>query len=157
MKLTRKAEYAIRAMVDLATNYHRQPVMSKDIAARQDIPVKFLVQIIPDLKSKGLIHTVRGNGGGIYLSKRPPEINLKHIVEAIEGPTAINHCLVGDDSCPRKPGCLIHKVWQKAQEQMIAVLESTSLATLTVSKMLSTEVRIMEGAKRLSNETEIDV
>ncbi len=157
MQLTRKAEYAIRAMVDLATNYHRQPVMSKDIAARQDIPEKFLVQIIPDLKNTGLIHTVRGNSGGIYLGKRPPEINLRQIVEAIEGPIAINHCLAGDDSCSRRPGCAIYKVWQKAQGQMLAVLESTSLATLAVSKMPPAEAQMPEGAGRVSNEIEIDV
>ncbi|PIX51604.1 Rrf2 family transcriptional regulator, partial [Candidatus Aquicultor secundus] len=95
MQLTRRAEYGIRAMVDLAANSESQPVMSKDIAARQDIPVKFLVQIVPDLKSAGLIYTVRGNGGGIYLGKRPVEINLRQIVEAIEGPIALNQCLLG--------------------------------------------------------------
>lgn len=157
MQLTKKAEYAIRAMVDLATRYHRQPVMSKDIAAREDIPVKFFIQIIPSLKNAGLIHTVRGNGGGIYLSKRPPEINLKQIIEAIEGPIAINQCLASDNGCSRKPSCAIHKVWRKAQEQMLTVLESTSLATLAVSKILPAQADAPEDIERVNNEIEIDV
>ncbi|MCL6472290.1 MAG: Rrf2 family transcriptional regulator [Firmicutes bacterium] len=156
MRLTRKAEYAIRAMVDLATNYNQQPVMSKEIAVRQDIPVKFLIQIIPDLKSSGLIHTSRGNGGGIYLAKKPSEINIKHIVEAIEGPIALNNCLTGDSACSRKQSCSLHKVWRLAQEQMVSVLESTTLAALTLKRIPAAD-GLTDSNSQVSNETEIDV
>lgn len=130
MQLTRRAEYAIRALLDLTLHQNEQPVMSKQIAARQDIPIKFLFQIIPELKSAGLIVTTRGNGGGIYMNRRPDNVNIRQIVEAIEGPFAINKCLIGRDSCNRKPSCPLHKVWQDAQESMLAVLESTTLAGL---------------------------
>ncbi|MBI4733776.1 MAG: Rrf2 family transcriptional regulator [Rubrobacteridae bacterium] len=131
MQLTRRAEYAIRALLDIAIHQDEQPVMSKQIAARQDIPVKFLFQIIPDLKGAGLIVTTRGNGGGIYLNKRPDEVTIRQIVEAIEGPFAINQCLIGRDSCSRKPACPLHDVWRKAQEGMLSVLESTTLTSLS--------------------------
>jgi Rrf2 family protein len=94
------------------------------------VPVKFLFQIIPDLKEAGLIVTTRGNGGGIYLNKQPSTITIRQIVEAIEGPFAINQCLIGKDSCVRKPSCPLHKVWREAQEGMLKVLEATTLATL---------------------------
>lgn len=156
MQLTRRAEYAIRAMVDLAANGESQPVMSKDIAARQGIPIKFLVQIIPDLKSAGLIYTVRGNGGGVYLSKRPEEVTLKQLVEAIEGPIALNQCLLGENGCARKSGCSIHEVWRTAQSQMLAVLESTTLARLTETKKAPATSHVVEDAIRISNETGIE-
>jgi Rrf2 family protein len=130
LQLTRRAEYAIRALLDLTLHQNEQPVMSKQIAARQDIPIKFLFQIIPDLKSAGLIVTTRGNGGGIYLNKQPDKVNIRQIVEAIEGPIALNQCLIGLDSCNRRPSCPLHKVWRDAQESMLAVLESTTLAGL---------------------------
>ncbi|OIO87868.1 MAG: AsnC family transcriptional regulator [Candidatus Aquicultor secundus] len=157
MQLTRRAEYGIRAMVDLAANSESQPIMSKDIAARQDIPVKFLVQIVPDLKSAGLIYTVRGNGGGIYLGKRPVEINLRQIVEAIEGPIALNQCLLGENGCTRKPGCAIHDVWRQAQSQMLSVLESTTLARLVETKKAPQTTHVVDSVIRVSNETEVEV
>jgi Rrf2 family protein len=133
LQLTRRAEYAIRALLDLTLHQHEQPVMSKQIAARQGVPIKFLFQIIPDLKEAGLIVTTRGNGGGIYLNKQPNTITIRQIVEAIEGPFAINQCLIGKDSCERKPSCPLHNVWKEAQEGMLKVLESTSLADLAAA------------------------
>ncbi len=157
MQLTRRAEYGIRAMVDLAANSESQPVMSKDVAVRQDIPIKFLIQIIPDLKSAGLIYTVRGNGGGIYLAKQTAEINLRQIVEAIEGPIALNQCLLGENGCARKPGCSVHDVWRQAQSQMLSVLESTTLARLAETKKAPQVPRVTDRVLRVSNETEVEV
>jgi Rrf2 family protein len=131
LQLTRRAEYAIRALLDITLHQNEQPIMSKHIAARQDVPIKFLFQIIPDLKGAGLIVTTRGNGGGIYLNKKPSEVTVRQIVEAIEGPFAINQCLIGRNSCSRKPACPLHDVWRKAQEGMLAVLESTTLESLS--------------------------
>jgi len=157
MRLTRKAEYAIRAMVDLAANYHTQPVMSKEIAARQDIPANFLIQIIPELKSSGLIHTARGNGGGIYLSKEPSEVSMKDIIEAIEGPIALNQCLAGDNHCSRKPTCPAHVAWNLAQIQMLSVLEATTLSTLTGSMTNPARGRSSNHENKVGNEVEIEI
>jgi len=156
MQLTRRAEYAIRAMLDLAAHYDDQPIMSKDISVRQDIPLKFLNQIVAELRGDGLIHTVRGSGGGIYLAKKPSDINIRQIVEAIEGPIALNLCLTGEDGCDRRPDCSVHKVWRLAQDQMLAVLESTNLARLAEPKKVQSKKR-REQSGRIANETEIEV
>lgn len=156
LQLTRRAEYAIRAMVDLAANYDDQPVMSRKIASRQDIPLKFLIQIIPDLRSAGLIHTVRGSGGGIFMSKKPTEINIRQIVEAIEGPISLNQCLTGEKGCSRKSHCSIHGMWRLAQDRMVSVLESTTLSELTASKGIRKE-EIPPVLVPIDNETEIEV
>lgn len=156
MQLTRRTDYAIRAMLDLAANYDNQPVMSKEIAERQDIPLKFLSQIVAELRGDGLVQTVRGSGGGIYLAKKPHEVNIRQIVEAIEGPIALNLCLTGEDGCERRPGCSVHKVWRLAQDQMLAVLESTNLARLVEPKKAKSGKR-GERAGRIANEMEIEV
>ncbi|MEW5705334.1 MAG: Rrf2 family transcriptional regulator [Actinomycetota bacterium] len=157
MNISRKAEYAIRAMVDLAINYEQQPILSKDIAKRQDIPQKFLVQIIPSLKSSGLVSTVRGAGGGIYLGKRPDEINIRQIIEAIEGPIALNHCLIGATGCHRKPTCPIHRTWQSAQDKMLSVLESTTLSRVTDLNKKEQGRQPVGNIGKLGNEIEVEV
>ncbi|HCH00069.1 MAG: hypothetical protein A2074_05280 [Candidatus Aquicultor primus] len=161
MQLTRRAEYAIRTMLDIASNLDDQPLMSKEIAARQDIPPNFLIQIVPELRSAGLIHTVRGSGGGIYLTKKPSEITLRYIVEAIEGPIALNQCLIGDASCERKPRCPVHEVWALAQKQMLAVLEATTLAGLVdqsqSGKKASKTSAPTDVAGKINNEVELEV
>ncbi|MBS3909116.1 MAG: Rrf2 family transcriptional regulator [Actinobacteria bacterium] len=148
-------------MLDIASNLDEQPLMSKEIAARQDIPPNFLIQIVPELRSAGLIHTVRGSGGGIYLTKKPSEISLRYIVEAIEGPIALNQCLIGEASCSRKSKCPIHEVWGLAQKQMLAVLEATTLAGLmdqsqTGKKAGKTSAATAVSAK-INNEVELEV
>ncbi len=152
MQLTKKAEYALRAMCDLAEHSDSQPIMSKDIATRQDIPLKFLNQIVPALRGSDLIYAVRGNGGGIYLSRRPDEVNMREIIEAIEGPVALNACLIGEKGCDRKLHCPIHGTWRLAQSQMLAVLESTTLEKLIRQK----PVRTKSTPQRLINEMEIE-
>jgi Rrf2 family protein len=124
--------------------------MSKQIATRQGVPIKFLFQIIPDLKEAGLIVTTRGNGGGIYLNKQPGTITIRRIVEAIEGPFAINQCLIGKDSCDRKPSCPLHNVWRDAQEGMLKVLESTTLADLAAA------ITGQDGASAHPNTTKLE-
>lgn len=158
MQLTRKAEYAIRTMLDIAVNADEQPLMSKEIAARQDIPPNFLIQIIPELRAAGLIHTVRGSGGGVYLAKKPSEVTLRSIVEAIEGPIALNQCLIGETGCARKTACPVHEVWVLAQQQMLAVLEATTLASLAdqARSGQKTRAKTADGG-RLDNEVEVDV
>src|SRR3990172_2717006 len=157
MQLTRRAEYAIRAMFDVTLNAGERPIMSKEIAARQDIPVKFLNQIIPELKSAGLLYTVRGNRGGIGLSRSADAISVRQIVEAIEGPIALTLCLSASDGCVRADACPVHEMWQEAQEKMVTVLETTTLARLAGTAATDRPIPHQEERTRLGNEIEIEV
>ncbi len=98
MRLSKRGEYGLRAMIDLATqlNLREKPggvVQIKDIAERQHIPAKFLEQILLTLKNNGLLHSRMGVGGGYYLARPANEISLGHIVRVLDGPLAPIGCV----------------------------------------------------------------
>ncbi|HEY3374965.1 MAG TPA: Rrf2 family transcriptional regulator [Candidatus Aquicultor sp.] len=156
MRLTKKAEYATRTMLELAKHYGGRPVMAKDIAVRQDIPQKFLTQVIVELKGAGLVGTIRGTGGGTFLSVAPHRVNLRQIVEVFEGPIALNECLHSKNDCSHAGACPMYDVWRLAQAKMLSVLESTTLADL-ISKQDGAAVDHTTSAPRISNEIEVEV
>lgn len=131
MQLTKRGEYGLRVMLELASQPNDQPVCSREIAAKQKIPPKFIPQVIMDLSRAGLVQSVRGQQGGVKLAAIAKKINLRLIVEAVEGPIALNSCLLKGVGCELKKGCPIHPVWVRAQKQMLDVLECTTLDDLT--------------------------
>lgn len=133
MRLTRRGEYAVRAMLELAWSSDGSLVRSHDIAERQDIPPKFLPQIVNDLARAGLIATVRGAAGGVRLARPASGISVAEIVEVAEGPLALNECLLADDVCERKERCPVAPVWGKAQQALLDVLGSTTLEQLAAA------------------------
>lgn len=130
MRLTRRGEYALRAALDLASLEEGRLARSQDIADRQDIPPKFLPQIINALAHADLIETVRGAAGGVRLAKPASEITVGAIVEIIDGPVALNECVVAGRPCGRRKGCTLAPVWDRAQAAMMEVLTSATLADL---------------------------
>ncbi len=129
MEITRKTEYAINALVELAAN-PGEYISSKTIAARQEIPVNFLPQIIAQLSAKGWVVGVRGPGGGVQLSTDPSVITIKDVIELIEGPIAIVKCMTEEFGCAREGACPIRPVWEEAQEAFVGVLEKRTIADL---------------------------
>src|ERR671923_1595541 len=98
MRVSAKAEYACVAMLELAANYRQpQPVRIKAIADAQGIPPRFLVQILLQLKTAGLVASVRGAAGGYQLAKPPERITLADIINAIDDRTLAPRSALGDD------------------------------------------------------------
>jgi Rrf2 family protein len=133
MQLTRRGEYAIRAMYDLAIHEEDGTTYSKEIANRQQIPPKYIAQIILDLSRAGMVYTNRGAHGGVRLAKSAGEISLKDIVEAIEGPISLNICLLREGECEKEDDCPMHEIWVKVQGDMLKTLASTTLTVLKSS------------------------
>lgn len=129
MQLTRQGDYAIRTVFALA-EVEGELLTQKEIAARQEIPEAFLAKIAQLLSRAGLVSTTRGAGGGMVLARPAAEITLKDVVEAVEGPFALNLCLQGPGSCSRQSFCVIHPVWAEAQAAMLAVLDGVTFAEL---------------------------
>ncbi len=127
MEVTKKAEYAIRALLELANNPD-QYISSKKIASQQNIPVNFLPQIIAILGNKGWVEGVRGPGGGVKLIENPKNITILNVIELIEGPVGIANCLAREGSCNNVETCPLHPIWVKAQTAMVQVLDETTLA-----------------------------
>lgn len=135
MQLTRQADYAIRALLHLSEEGSGAVVQTKEIATSEGIPEKYLPTIMRTLARAGLVRTLRGNQGGVLLSRQPEEINLREVIEAIEEPIVLNRCLRGDGECNREDFCPVYPVWNQIQQTMIDKLESTTFADLASPDM----------------------
>ena len=128
--ISRGAEYAIRAMLDVAATEGRAQATTKEVAAHQGIPKVFLPKIVQRLVQAGLLRAHRGPAGGIALSRPPDQINMRQIIEAMDGPIALNTCLLLPGECPRESICPIHEIWVKTQDDLLSGLERITLSKL---------------------------
>ena len=132
MKLSTRARYAVRAMVDLAQHCDQRPVSRKEIAARQDISPHYMEQLFAKLRDAGLIEAVRGPGGGYLLSKRPEEITVAAIVRAVDEVLAPVPCLRPElvHACKRAPTCATRRLWKDLERTTDEFLESRTIRDL---------------------------
>lgn len=130
MKLSKKGEYALRAMIDLSLNYGKESIQIHDISEREKIPQKFLEQILLELKKAGLLQSKRGSGGGYRLLKHPEEITLAHVIRVIDGPLAPLGCVSewAHISCPEEKNCGLQKVMKEVRDAIVRVLEGITFA-----------------------------
>ena len=127
VRLTRAGEYAIRGMIYLAQQTPDDLTLIADIAKAEKVSGSFLAKIFQTLSKAGLVESQRGAAGGVSLGRAPDQISLKDIVEAVEGPLALNRCLEADDPCEKAADCPLASVWREAQERLLAVLEAATL------------------------------
>ncbi|MBW2568385.1 MAG: Rrf2 family transcriptional regulator [Deltaproteobacteria bacterium] len=130
MRLSTKARYGARAMLDIAINYEKGPVSLKALAQRQHVSVKYMEQLIPLLKLAGLVRSVRGAGGGYTLSKDAHLINLRDIIDALEGSMFPVDCLDNPETCDRTEKCVTHEIWKEIQDSINNKMESLTLADM---------------------------
>ena len=126
MKLSTKGKYGVKAMVDLAINYGKNPVSIKSISKRQDISEYYLEQLFSSLRKADLIKSIRGAQGGYVLSKEPEYITVFDIMEVLEGPIEISTCLEGH-SCDNIENCATRLLWAKIKNSMDNVTKSITL------------------------------
>lgn len=138
MQLTRKADYAVRVMLDLAEHAEEGPVPSADVARRQAVPKPFLRKVVRALARGGYVSTRRGPGGGIALARDPKKITLRAVIEAIEGPIRLNRCLIAPGACPLDRKCSVHPVWRRIQDLVLRELECVAIDSLTRSGNVQT-------------------
>jgi Rrf2 family protein len=138
MRLSKRGEYGLRAMIDIATtlqtkgdHHDRNMVQIKEIAERQHIPAKFLEQILLTLKNAGLLRSRMGVGGGYYLSKPAAEINLGQIVRVLDGPLApircVSHTAYEPCGCPDEKTCGLRLVMLDVRNAIANILDCTTL------------------------------
>jgi Rrf2 family protein len=132
MQITHQADYAIRTIYYLARLNPDQKASTRQIAREYQIPASFLTKIISQLSVAGIIRTARGASGGISLSQPPDKITMLDVLEAIDGPVALNECLNDADSCPFSGNCVLHRFWSDASEELIGRLRSTTFDKLSV-------------------------
>ncbi|MGD9047325.1 MAG: Rrf2 family transcriptional regulator [Anaerolineae bacterium] len=130
MEISRRTDYGVRVILDLATRPNNERTSTQDIAQRQNIPGPFLAKIISQLALSGLVTTYRGAGGGVSLAGPASEISLLHVIEALDGPVKLNRCVIEPSACPRDTHCPVHHVWAKAQTDLTSLLSSTTFDVL---------------------------
>jgi Rrf2 family protein len=114
-------------MADLAENFGKKPVFLKDIAKREEISEKYLSIIIIPLRGAGLIQSTRGAHGGYTLAKRPEEISIKDIFDALEGKICLVDCVENPTECPRVGICPTRDIWSVLGEKIRETLNSVTL------------------------------
>ena len=130
MMISRRTDYGVRIVLDLAALPQDERTAAHDIADRQQIPRPFLAKIVSQLCLAGLVTTYRGAGGGVALAKPAAEITLLEVVEALEGPVRLNRCVIRPDDCPRNTYCPVHLVWSQAQADLVDRLGHTTFEIL---------------------------
>ncbi len=128
--ITKKAEYAIIILTELASYPEGTVVTSKEIARSRAIPPNLVVQLLAVLKEKGWTGGTRGPSGGIRLLVDPSDINLRQVIEKIDGPIGITRCLFSDTPCQNRTHCSLRGVWARAQQNMLSVLEEVTIMDL---------------------------
>ena len=134
MRLSLRGEYALRALLVLGLNYDQPLVRIQSISDQQNIPKRFLEQILNDLKSAGIVQSKRGMAGGYRLAKRPEEITLAAVVRHIEGALAPVSCVSEQFyekcSCPDESRCAIRSVMKEVRDAVVRIAERVTIAEL---------------------------
>lgn len=131
MKVSARAEYGIRALIELAAHYGRGPVHSQDIARRQRLPEPYLHQLMTALRAAGLVVSKRGPSGGHALSRPPDQIGLREVFAVLEGTTAPWWCVEeGAPDCEYASDCGLQPLWRAVRGAAEGVLDRLSLADL---------------------------
>jgi Rrf2 family protein len=134
MKLSVRGEYALRALLVLGLNYGEGVVRIQTISEQQNIPKKFLEQILNDLKTLGAVESRRGASGGYRLARPPQNITLASVVRHTEGALAAVSC-VSDRfyercTCPDEARCPIRAVMQEVRQAVVGIMEQATVADL---------------------------
>ena len=134
MKITTRASYTVRALLDLAQNSEdRRPVGLSDISSREGISHAYLEQLFNQLKKVGVVKGKKGPGGGYVLDVAPGKILIGDVIRAVEGEEKLFLCTeetVGEDPCRRYPTCTTHHLWERLSLRVHEFLNSITLADL---------------------------
>ena len=136
MMVSTKGRYAIRVLLDLAENYNGSYIPMKEVAARQELSLKYIEQIMPLLKKAGAVEGVHGKGGGYHLTKRPEDYKIGDILRMAEGNIAPVACLeCGAKPCERASECRTLPMWTKFYEMTNEYFDG-----ITIADLIGTEI-----------------
>jgi Rrf2 family protein len=150
MQLTRAADYAVRVMIQLAALPNHARVSLPMLAQATGAPESFLSKVLQSLARGEFITSQRGQSGGFSITPRGRQASMRAVIEAIDGEICLNVCLMHGRSCPRKARCPAHPVWARAQEAMLEVLSSASIAAMAGQTMPSRPCHTIAGMEVLT-------
>ncbi|MFA5144684.1 MAG: Rrf2 family transcriptional regulator [Candidatus Omnitrophota bacterium] len=131
MRITYKGDYALKAVLDLALNYEAGVVPIHELAERIDAPVKFLEQVLLDLKRGGFVESRRGKIGGYALARPPSQIELGQVIRFIDGPIEPIGCVnEGYANCKDLYKCSFRKVWKEVASAVSGIVDHLTFEDL---------------------------
>ncbi len=130
--LSKKTQYAFHALIYLAENVDKGPILISEIAAEKSISIKFLENILLELKNAGILGSKKGKGGGYYLMRTPKDIPLARIIRLLDGPIALLPCVSLNyyercENCRDEAICGLHEVMSRVRDATLKLLENKSL------------------------------
>jgi Rrf2 family transcriptional regulator, iron-sulfur cluster assembly transcription factor len=130
MQITRAGEYGVLGLMCLARRPFGAVVMIDEVSREEQIPKSFAAKIFQSLVRAGLVRSNRGTGGGFTLLKRPEEITVLDVIEAIEGKIALQRCMTEPAACEHSGGCALCGLFEQAQDRVKEVFSRTTLGDL---------------------------
>jgi Rrf2 family protein len=137
MQITRAGEYGVLGLMNLARRPAGQMAMIEDVSRAEKIPKSFLAKIFQELAKGGLVHSNRGAGGGFALARKPAQITVLQIIEAIEGRIVFQRCKLAKPDCDHAGGCALCGLFEQAQDGVKEVLSRTTLRALVSQQELT--------------------
>jgi Rrf2 family protein len=134
LRLTRAADYGIRAMLHIGSLPEGGVARKDEIAEAQQIPPSFMAKILRQLVKSGVLRSSRGTSGGFGLARAAAEINVLDIVEGIEGPIQLTDCSPDPEQCALSHDCPASTVWLEVQRRMSALLRETTLEDMLAAR-----------------------
>jgi len=133
--LSKKSKYAIKALIVLGKNYGKEPMQILKIAEEENIPKKFLEQILLEMRNAGILYSKKGAGGGYSLNKDPEDIRLSQVIRLTDGPIALLPCVSLNfyrrcDECKTEETCGIRDTFVDVRNAMLQILNDTSIADI---------------------------
>lgn len=133
--LTKKSKYGIKALIFLGKNYGKEPVQIMRIATEEQIPKKFLEQILIELRNAGLLYSIKGARGGYSLNKDPRDIRMTQVIRLLDGPIALMPCVSLNfyrkcDECISEEICGIRDTFVDVRDAMLQIFNDTSIADM---------------------------
>ena len=132
IRVSTKGRYGTRLMLNLARHHNSgsKAVILRNVAEEEQISIRYLEQIIISLKIYKLVKSIRGAGGGYTLARKPSEITVCQILEALEGSCALVDCVEDKDFCSRLPTCAAYEIWKEASQILKDYFERVTLQYL---------------------------
>ena len=149
MEITRQADYAVRAMIHVASLPADSRISTAAISEAENIPLPFLTKVIAHLVRAGLVTTNRGMGGGVSMARLPEQITLLDVLEAVEGPISLNRCLLRGVTCEAEPLCAVHDVWAAIQGHLVQELQAVTLGYLAQTQAAKRQEHGASQAQRV--------
>ena len=148
MVLSQRTQYAVRAVFELAKREGAGPIKASKIASSQYIPLRFLENILAQLRQAGIADSVRGKDGGYALGRPSAQISVGEVIRLIQGPVSLIECAdaASGRDCSLRSGCVLLPMWEKAHNAMMSVYDGTTFADLVEQERTATACEVVDYA-----------